>query len=415
MIPKQDILDAAKQSDLPPTTIEKDYALGWFLYGISAHSELGKWIFKGGTCLKKCYFETYRFSEDLDFTVPESAIYSMVDIEKSLSELAEWITEESGIDGTIHPIKIEELKNPRGSTTYCANVRFSGPLQMPKRMQQRIKFDITNDELVVDSADSREVHHPYRDAKDPSPLVRCYSVNDILAEKARALVERAGRARDVFDLVNISRNFREDVSPDIARDSVLKKFEFKGLDAPTPESIVNAIDPQILDANWKDQLDHQLQVLPPSMDYFKDIPDSLAWWMDESYAVQELPTITSSDPVVPKRRFMRGYDFAPPSRRVGAGTKATAPYLGSPFSQHLDKIRFAARNHLLVEVIYKEIPRLVEPYSLRRPSTGNLLLYVHEVRRGRAIGGGIKAFMVNKIQSAEVTPNVFTPRHVIEL
>lgn len=26
-------------------------------------------MFKGGTCLKKCYIETYRFSEDLDFTV----------------------------------------------------------------------------------------------------------------------------------------------------------------------------------------------------------------------------------------------------------------------------------------------------------------------------------------------------------
>jgi len=29
------------------------------------------WAFKGGTCLKKCYFETYRFSEDLDFTLTE--------------------------------------------------------------------------------------------------------------------------------------------------------------------------------------------------------------------------------------------------------------------------------------------------------------------------------------------------------
>ena len=25
--------------------------------------------FKNGTCLRKCYYETYRFSEDLDFTV----------------------------------------------------------------------------------------------------------------------------------------------------------------------------------------------------------------------------------------------------------------------------------------------------------------------------------------------------------
>ncbi len=49
--------------------IEKDYVLSWVLAGIHMHEATkNSWIFKGGTCLKKCYFETYRFSEDLDFT-----------------------------------------------------------------------------------------------------------------------------------------------------------------------------------------------------------------------------------------------------------------------------------------------------------------------------------------------------------
>jgi predicted nucleotidyltransferase component of viral defense system len=40
------------------------------LAGIYAHEELAEsWIFKGGTYLKKCFFETYRFSQDLDFTL----------------------------------------------------------------------------------------------------------------------------------------------------------------------------------------------------------------------------------------------------------------------------------------------------------------------------------------------------------
>ncbi len=39
------------------------------LAGIYAHPDLrDSWVFKGGTCLKKRFFETYRFSEDLDFT-----------------------------------------------------------------------------------------------------------------------------------------------------------------------------------------------------------------------------------------------------------------------------------------------------------------------------------------------------------
>ena len=54
--------------------VEKDYVLGWFLWAIGADPMLStSWVFKGGTCLKKCYFETYSFSEDLDFTVRDEA------------------------------------------------------------------------------------------------------------------------------------------------------------------------------------------------------------------------------------------------------------------------------------------------------------------------------------------------------
>jgi predicted nucleotidyltransferase component of viral defense system len=70
MILKQEIISLATMLKLLPTTVEKDYVISWVLYGISMHSKLTKWFFKGGTCLKKCYFDTYRFSEDLDFTVP---------------------------------------------------------------------------------------------------------------------------------------------------------------------------------------------------------------------------------------------------------------------------------------------------------------------------------------------------------
>ncbi|MCK4829729.1 nucleotidyl transferase AbiEii/AbiGii toxin family protein, partial [bacterium] len=56
-------MDFARELELDPNIIEKDYALGWLLVGISNHPQLkSSWVFKGGTCLKKCYFETYRFS-----------------------------------------------------------------------------------------------------------------------------------------------------------------------------------------------------------------------------------------------------------------------------------------------------------------------------------------------------------------
>jgi len=58
MITRADIVERANEWGLSEGVVEKDYVIGWLLSRF--------WAFKGGTCLKKCYFETYRFSEDLE-------------------------------------------------------------------------------------------------------------------------------------------------------------------------------------------------------------------------------------------------------------------------------------------------------------------------------------------------------------
>jgi len=74
VINRSEIMDFAREFGLDPNVVEKDYALGWLLAGISQSKELGtNWVFKRGTCLKKCFFETFRFSEDLDFTLKDPA------------------------------------------------------------------------------------------------------------------------------------------------------------------------------------------------------------------------------------------------------------------------------------------------------------------------------------------------------
>ena len=76
MIDRQELFELAREFSLRPDIVEKDYALGWLLAGIGQHPDTSAtWIFKGGTCLKKCYFETYRFSEDLDFTLLASPLF----------------------------------------------------------------------------------------------------------------------------------------------------------------------------------------------------------------------------------------------------------------------------------------------------------------------------------------------------
>ena len=209
MIPKAQILELAKHHDLLPTTIEKDYVIGWFLRSISLHPIISKWIFKGGACLKKCYFETYRFSEDLDFTVSPEISISVDSITTNLDEVASWIESNTGLSFPRSTWKIEEYENPREKISYQVRIPFSGPLGLPNSSLQRVKLDITQDEYISNTPQLRNLYHDYEDATSPSPQILCYTINEILAEKTRALVERNGRVRDVYDIVNISRNLEK--------------------------------------------------------------------------------------------------------------------------------------------------------------------------------------------------------------
>jgi predicted nucleotidyltransferase component of viral defense system len=414
VIPKAEVLTAAEESGLFPTTIEKDYVLGWVLFAVGMHPRLQEWVFKGGTCLKKCFFDTYRFSEDLDFTVPEDAVYGQSEIRDALVEVGQWIEKEAGIECPQDELLVEELRNKRGQLTYQARLKFVGPLRMPRSQLQRIKFDLTQDEILSDPFEARAVYHQYSDLPDPAPKVRCYAVDEVLAEKTRALYERLGRARDVYDVVNIGRNFRETVSAVRAREILHDKFRYKELPSPSSATILDRIDFDTLAADWENALGRQLAVLPPVQDFFAALRESLAWWIEEVRPAEVLVGIPggADEEPVPRVRFAR----APSLGVVGRG--AAPPGWRSTavgYSSVMDRIRFAARNRLLARIVFHGVERLVEPYSLRIPGTGNLLLYVFEIERGGLISGGIKAFKVAEITAAEPTSQPFTPRYAVEL
>jgi hypothetical protein len=55
-----------------------------------------------------------------------------------------------------------------------------------------------------------------------------------------------------------------------------------------------------------------------------------------------------------------------------------------------------------------ELPRVVEPYSLRRTRDGNLLLYVRNDR------GQLRSYPVDRIRGASIAPQSCTPRYRID-
>ena len=116
MISKEEILERARVLSLAPSVVEKDYVLGWLLDGIGKHAELGnRWVFKGGTCLKKIHFETYRFSEDLDFTLLDASHVDSSFLDHALRDVAGRIYEEVGLEIPVDRLRFEIRQNPRGN------------------------------------------------------------------------------------------------------------------------------------------------------------------------------------------------------------------------------------------------------------------------------------------------------------
>ncbi|GFP28306.1 nucleotidyl transferase AbiEii/AbiGii toxin family protein [Candidatus Hakubella thermalkaliphila] len=141
MIDRQEVMDFSREFGLTANVVEKDYVLGWLLAGISSHPELGSsWVFKGGTCLKKCYFETYRFSEDLDFTVIRLEHQDRGFLINAFKEIVNWVYDAAGIEIPHELISFEIYKNPRGTRSVQGKISYRGPLQ-PGGSLPRIKLD----------------------------------------------------------------------------------------------------------------------------------------------------------------------------------------------------------------------------------------------------------------------------------
>lgn len=399
VITAQELMDHARNLGLRPQVVEKDYALGWLLAGIAAHPVIGpSWVFKGGTCLKKCYFETYRFSEDLDFTLSDPAHLDETFLLSTFREVAAWIEERSGIELPEADRRFESYTNPRGRVSAQGKVGYRGPIA-PRGDLPRIKLDLTNDERLVLKPSLRPVHHPYTDRTEEGFAIRTYAFEEVFAEKIRALAERQ-KPRDLYDVINLF--WRDDFQPDrvVMLDTLRKKCEFKGIGLPTVHQL--ELDPARveLESGWEQMLAHQLPALPVFTDFWQALPAMFQWLYGEADKLftTPIPSDEPSDTVEePVGAFVGTGGWSPTSRE---------DYFNVP----MDKVRFAAANRLCIDLAYGGEQRLIQPYSLRRSRAGHLLLMAVKHQSGEA-----RSYRLDRVQGVSISDVAFTPRYTIEL
>lgn len=393
MIDKREILAIAQQTSLTPHVVEKDYVLGWILAGIYAHEELAEnWIFKGGTCLKKCFFETYRFSEDLDFTLRDEAQLDESFLKRVFAEIGAWIYEETGIEVPADQQEFEIHQNPRGKLSCQGKLSYKGPVS-PTRPLPRIKLDLTADERVVLPPVTAEIFHPYSDAPEEGVEVLAYDYVEAFAEKFRALAERT-RPRDLYDVVNLYRN--TDARPEQQQfvQVLREKCAFKGFELPR----LADLQPHraAVEAGWVHMLDHQLPALLPVNSFWDALAEIFDWLHGQVLAPVLAPMAMGANNPIIRDRIIN------------------LP-AGSAGQSLIETIRFAAANRLLVEIDYRDkkgvrAKRAIEAYSLRRSQAGDVLLMA-----ARADSSEARSYLVSNILGVSPTQTSFSPRYPIEL
>lgn len=274
MILQKEISNISIRERVQKSIIDKDWALGHFLDALYSIPELRqKLIFKGGTCIKKCYISDYRFSEDIDFTSNDKE-FNLT--RKHLFKIVELLRERVGMQTHIESLKVLAYDNQ--IVGYEAFIKFWGadhPRNVapppPQRWQTKVKIEIILYETVLFPITHRDINHDYSDAlTNNAKQIPCYSLEEVLSEKMRSLVQRSYTApRDLYDLWYLSNYFR-DINYEKVTEAFHKKMAFKGHKFTGVDQLLNPENDRQLKAAWKNSLGHQITGILPDYNFVKD-------------------------------------------------------------------------------------------------------------------------------------------------
>lgn len=249
MIKPSEIQNKARAVVVRDQQIEKDYILSWILQGVAENENLAKaLVFKGGTVLKKAYFEDYRFSEDIDFTLLNDKITNN-QIFQWFEEIFEYIQEEANIPLEI----IDNNEHEDGGINFY--ISYIGPLG-GQRNNKRVKVDISRTEILVFAPVSQKMILNYTDQEEHKLL--CYPLEEVLVEKLRSVMQRM-QARDFYDIWYLLEIHGMDVNFYI--NEFKKKCESKGLNPSEFHKKMELRLPQYK-GRWQNSMNDQIKDLP---------------------------------------------------------------------------------------------------------------------------------------------------------
>lgn len=180
MLDREAAQDFAKKLKIDLFTVYREYLQLLFLKYFYNQKESEKIYFKGGTALR-FLFDSFRFSEDLDFTSLLTEKKVQILITKTLQDLKKEVEE-------ISFKKTETIANSFSARLFQKIPEFRFPLTL------RLDFSFREKPLLPDTSYIETIF-----PVGPFPQVSHLKIEELLAEKVRAVLTRK-RGRDIFDL-----------------------------------------------------------------------------------------------------------------------------------------------------------------------------------------------------------------------
>jgi len=257
MIPAAELRRLAGAWNADVTVVERDYVLSWVLAGLYRRPTLAeRLVFKGGTALRKCYFPDYRFSADLDFTLSTSL--PPQELRSEIEAACRTLTGESGLELAL--VDLRTLRDVPGEEAHQGRIAYVGPLGRLGGDRPRIKLDLTIYETLVLPPEHRSVYHLYSDAGSLSLTVPVYALDEMLAEKLRAMLRRA-RARDLYDVWQLLTHYTGTLDFERARHVLAEKARYKGFVFGGVTDFLTPENREIWAQSWEASLRRQVPVI----------------------------------------------------------------------------------------------------------------------------------------------------------
>jgi len=389
MITSDEIDAVGTELGVGHANVERDYVFGWLLAGLYAQDNplADQLILKGGNAFRKAYFPHARFSKDLDFSIEREL--DLTQFEEKLRQACEYASAKSGVTFNYGRQNIKEKRSAdKEQRSYESRVYFEG-FYGEEECTISAKLDIKEFDRIFLPVQPQPLIHAYSDSSDCVATIRCMKLEELLANKLKALLQRE-HSPDLFDFVyavlvqNALHIDRIELAKTFIRKTIYERNPFAAYDllARRPLSVI------------------------------KD-----AW---AKYLVLPKPTLLAFEEA--ERLFRDGLEAL--FVLLGINPQNAAAYAASASIDYFPVERRsvlmeAGRLQRLIEVTYNGYRREMEPYALaykrRKDGVAREYFYAYDRSGGESGELGIKLMTNDNMSSLRMLDEKFEPRYPIEL